>query len=272
MEGTLIPDEPKDADEFQSRRPRVLRGRLQGKVFLIPSFITVVALFCGFFAVLTAIKGHYDQACLGIGLALLLDGMDGRVARRLNATSAFGREIDSLADIVAFGVAPSVLVYLWGFSSLAEDFGILIAFLFVACGATRLARFNVMSASPASGDSQKHFVGLPIPAAAVSLTTVVYFYPTPLANAYSMAMVMGYSVLISILMVSTFSYLSPKRLHLTLANVRQYTLIFSVVVALIWYNSRVLIPLGFLVYVLSGPAWTVWSRGQAQKAGQRSVA
>ena len=134
--------------EDEIRRPRLVKGRLQGKVFLIPSFITAVAIFCGFYALIGAIKGRFDHACLAIGLALLLDALDGRVARRLNATSEFGREIDSLSDIVSFGIAPAILIYQWAFNSLADDFGLLVSFLFVACGASRLARFNVMAAAP----------------------------------------------------------------------------------------------------------------------------
>lgn len=255
-------EQPVEVDEGLGR-PRLVKGRLHGKIFLIPSFITVIAIFCGFYALIAAIKGRFDHACLAIGLALILDALDGRVARRLNATSEFGREIDSLSDIVSFGVAPAILIYQWAFNGLADDFGLLVSFLFVACGASRLARFNVMAAAPLS-EQKKHFVGLPIPAAAVALTTIVYFNPAPLTQWFSVSAVMTYTIATSLLMVSTFTYFSPKYVRLTSGNIRQYIILFSIAVAAVWYNSRVLIPLGFFLYVLSGPVWWVF-RGRAVK-------
>ncbi|MCB0322004.1 MAG: CDP-diacylglycerol--serine O-phosphatidyltransferase, partial [Bdellovibrionales bacterium] len=182
LEEDLVFDE-----ELDSRRPVLLKGpklrdRLQGKTFLIPSFITVVGIFCGFLAAISATRGEFVYACKCIALAILLDGLDGRVARKLNATSAFGREFDSLSDVVAFGVAPAILVYSWGFNRVADEFGLLIAFVFLVCGATRLARFNITSTgelvlrkSAGSG-----FQGLPIPGAAAAIASIVYCFPAPI--------------------------------------------------------------------------------------------
>jgi len=130
-----------------SKGKRFVREKLKGKVFLVPSFITVLSIFCGFLALLSSFQGKFLYAAQCIGIAFILDGLDGRVARRLKATSEFGREFDSLSDLVAFGVAPASLLYSWAFGHIADEFGVLVSFVFVVCGATRLARFNVAAAA-----------------------------------------------------------------------------------------------------------------------------
>ncbi len=227
--------------------PELVRGKLQGN-FLVPSFITVVGIFCGFLAIISAIKGRYDYAAKCIGLAIILDGLDGRVARRLNATSAFGREFDSLSDAIAFGVAPAVLIYLWGFNSVADEFGLLISFLFVACGATRLARFNVTT----SDEPKKHFSGLPIPGAAFALLSIVIVFSEPLQNPVVVAGMLTYTALLGFLMVSTIPFFSIKHLKLSQGNPRRNVALLAFVVALMWYYSRFVLLAVATGYALSG--------------------
>lgn len=249
------PNEP----ELQS-----MTRRFRRKAFLIPAFITVVGIFCGFLAIVSAIKGNFRSATQYIFVAIILDGLDGRVARRLNATSAFGREFDSLSDVIAFGVAPAVLLYCWGFHHLAEDFGVLVSFLFVACGATRLARFNVTTGS----DPGRYFEGMPIPAAAAAVCSVVYFYPRPLDHPYFVSIVMVYTILLSGLMVSTLPFFSIKHVKLTPRNHRLNLFLLSLVVALAWYQRKLVILLLTIAYALSGPFLYFRFRHQGKLRGQ----
>jgi CDP-diacylglycerol---serine O-phosphatidyltransferase len=261
----------KDIDP-EKRKFRLARGartrRLHEKVFLIPSLVTAGAFFCGFLATISIFRGHYEYAVGCIALSFILDGLDGRVARRLNATSPFGRELDSLSDVVAFGVAPALLVYSWGLSRLADEFGVLVAFLFAVCGGARLARFNVNT----SDEPKKHFQGLPIPAAAAALCSLVYFHPVPLDNTFAVAFCVALTLLLAVLMVSSIPYASVKHLKFTSKHARRDMLIFGLAVALLWYHSRLLIFIGLLGYVASGPVLMLINKRRAVEAPPKSEA
>lgn len=239
------------------RGPRYVREKFRGKSFLIPACVTVTGIFCGFLALVSVFKGRFEYATKCIGLAIILDGLDGRVARRLNATSAFGREFDSLADVIAFGVAPAFLVYFWAFNSMFDEFGLLVSFVFVVCGATRLARFNIM-ASGESGQASSSFVGLPIPGAAAAIASVIYCYPEPITNVFAVSFMLGYTLFIGSLMVSTVPYLSVKRVKLTHGNQAILVVLVALTVALTWkYSELVILTLatsyawsGFVVYLV----------------------
>jgi len=239
--------EQSDKPETSFQRPRLVPHRLQNKVFLIPSFVTMVGMFCGFLAIISTFKGNYAYAATAILIAIIVDGLDGRIARSLNATSDFGREFDSLSDLIAFGVAPAVLIFSWGYQTIADEFGILLCFLFVACSATRLARFNI------AGSSSKHFVGLPTPAAAAALVSLAYVYPNALNQGYLVYCLMLYQVTISLLMVSTLQFFSVKHLKLTPGNLRLNFFLVAAVVALTWYDSKKIVLLISTAYAISGP-------------------
>ncbi|RPJ86659.1 MAG: CDP-diacylglycerol--serine O-phosphatidyltransferase, partial [Acidobacteria bacterium] len=129
------------------------KRKLRRSVYLLPSMFTVGNMFAGFFAVVATLNGHYQSAAIAIGIAVVLDGLDGRVARMANATSDFGIQLDSLADVISFGIAPAILLYSWGFTELG-NFARLSAFVFLICGAMRLARFNIQN------KNLKSFMGL----------------------------------------------------------------------------------------------------------------
>ncbi len=154
---------------LKKRRKKKDRRKFRG-TYLIPNLITTGCLFAGFFAIVSSINGRFESAALAILVALVLDGLDGRLARLTQTTSGFGVQYDSLSDLVAFGVAPALLVYLWALQDFGR-FGWVAAFLFVACGALRLARFNVQTGSI----DPRYFNGLPIPAAATFVATGVLF-------------------------------------------------------------------------------------------------
>ena len=153
-------------NDSTARKNRHKRG-----IFLLPNILTTTNIFCGFYALLATMQGDFSQAGIVIVIAMILDSLDGRIARITNTMSKFGAEYDSLADLVTFGVAPSILAYSWALYAYGK-WGWLVTFLFVVCGALRLARFNVQSGIIES----KLFNGLPIPAAASVIATGIMLY------------------------------------------------------------------------------------------------
>lgn len=191
---------------FKKRRKKKDRRKFRG-TFLIPNLITTGCLFAGFFAIVASINGRFESAALAILVALVLDGLDGRLARLTQTTSGFGVQYDSLSDLVSFGVAPALLVYLWALQDFGR-FGWVAAFLFVACGALRLARFNVQTGSI----DPRYFNGLPIPAAATFVATGVLFALnlqdwTHLRYVFVLVTIYG----LSFLMVSNLKFFSFKK-------------------------------------------------------------
>jgi len=245
-----------DSDQ-KSRRFR--RG-----IYVLPTIFTIGTIFCGFYALINAVKGEFDLAAIAIGLAVVFDGMDGRIARLTNSCSEFGVQIDSLADIVTFGVAPSVLAYIWGLKSIATSFppyakhvqqiGWIVSFAFLICGAMRLARFNLQSLRPQSShpSSRKSFVGMPIPAGAGMIAAVIHFTPDPVTDWAAGALWNILVGLLAFLMISTIRYPSFKELDLR--NRRSYVNVYllAMLVALIYLYSQVVLLLLATVYVSSG--------------------
>src|SRR5689334_1529127 len=144
------------------------RANLQSGLSIIPSLFTIGNIFCGCYAIISSLKGNFDNAAVAIGIGGVLDGLDGRIARMTNTASDFGLELDSLADVVTFGVAPAILAFSWGLGSFSgvegdavkhvTQFGWFATFAFVLCGALRLARFNVQSKKPPEASSKRFFV------------------------------------------------------------------------------------------------------------------
>jgi len=195
--------------KFRRKRKKKDRRRFRG-VLLLPNLITTASLFAGFYAIVAGIDGRFLAAAWAIFISLILDGLDGRIARMTHTTTGFGTQYDSLADLVAFGVAPAVLCYLWALKPY-KQFGWIAAFLFVVCGALRLARFNVQVGSM----DPRYFNGLPIPAAAMMVATSIAFYYeigewAPEKHIYILIMI----YLLSFLMVSNVKYFSFKKLEL----------------------------------------------------------
>lgn len=185
-----------------SRKDKFKRG-----IYILPNAFTSLNLFCGFISLVSAIDGRYEYAGFAILIAVIFDSLDGKVARATNTTSEFGIQYDSLADLISFGLAPSMLMYLWILKPMGR-IGWLAAFLYTTCGALRLARFNTMAEETPSA----HFLGLPIPAAAMMIAATILF-----SIKYSMPFDefrLGYLLLIyglSFLMVSSIKYQSFKK-------------------------------------------------------------
>ncbi len=232
----------------EPRRPR--RG-----IYLLPNLFTTAALFGGFFAILAAINGRLEQAVIAIFVAMVLDGMDGRVARLTNTQSAFGAEYDSLSDMVAFGLAPSLVIYLWGLQPLGKV-GWLAAFVYTAGAALRLARFNTQIASA----DKRWFQGLPSPAAAAVVAGFVW---VAIGQQQFSAETLAWPAAVltlsaGLLMVSNARYNSFKEF-----DPRNRVPFVTLVVIMLGFGVFVLHPpivlfLSFLVYVISGPLLTLW--------------
>lgn len=225
-------------------------------VYLIPNLITTLSLFSGFVSVLASTQGRFKLAIGCIFLSALLDGLDGRIARLLNAQSAFGEQFDSLTDMLAFGVAPAMLVYSWALVPL-QRIGIAAAFVFTACAAFRLARFNVQIGVV----DKKYFIGLASPLAAILLTSLVMVgidRPTwfDVSDISMQVFVAIYSIVAGLLMVSNTRYYSFKEFD----KKRVPFMVLPVLVFLLGVVSYD-IPLGVLalaiIYVLSG-VWTTF--------------
>lgn len=225
-------------------------------VYILPNLFTTASLFLGFLGMIWAIEGRFEYTALCILGSCLFDGLDGKVARLTNTTSEFGVQFDSLADLVAFGATPGLLMYQWQLSEFGT-LGLMASFLLVACGALRLARFNVQSAVT----SKKFFIGLPIPAQASTLATLVLFAPhlpepwqadvLPVAS-----LVLVY--VLSFLMVSTMRYASFKEYGFIKAH--PFSSMVTVILLFVMVASRpkMLGFVFFMVYILSGPIYTLF--------------
>jgi len=241
-----------DADEQNGeargiRRPRFpdQRRRLRRGVYLLPSSLTLGNMFCGYACIVHATRGDFDLAAPFLGIAVVLDALDGRIARLTKTSSAFGLEFDSLADVISFGIAPAILTYLWGLSSLGR-LGWAASFLFVTGAAARLARFNIQS-----GTDRRYFVGLPAPAAAAVLASTVYAYPDGLRLYHAAIPALLLMLVPSFLMVSRFRFRSFKNLDLLAP--RPYTvliLLAAVLVAISTHPRWLLVVLAY-GYLLS---------------------
>ena len=229
--------------------------RLYKRRFILPNAVTVGNMFCGFLTIVYATSGRFDKAIVAIALGILLDGFDGKVARKLNATSKFGMEFDSLSDVISFGVAPAVLIYNWCFRVSADEFGVLVTFIYLMGTASRLARFNV--AVP----DLKHFTGLPSPAAAGAVAALVYLDPFPGGGLWMTSLGAATMLLLSYLMVSRIPYTSIKVIQMHHMPLRG-RLAIGLMIALIWYRSQ----WGFFLlaagYAASGPLMLLWKRGK----------
>jgi CDP-diacylglycerol--serine O-phosphatidyltransferase len=227
-----------------------LRQRIRGRgIFLLPSLLTTGNLFCGFFALLLTAQQRYVEATLAIFVAMVMDALDGRVARLMRVTSQFGVEYDSLADVISFGVAPAFLVYSFALHDLGRPawFG---AFLFVICGALRLARFNVQTGTT----DRRYFIGLPIPAAAaVVAATVLLLGGRAPGRAVAVALAAG-TYVVALLMVSTFRYWSFKEIDVARRWPLQTLLVVVLAVMIVATNPEWFLFALFAGYALSGPA------------------
>jgi CDP-diacylglycerol--serine O-phosphatidyltransferase len=269
---------------------------LRRGLYILPSLFTSGNIAAGYYAITQSLQGsvqeprHFDYAALAIGFAIPFDAIDGRIARMTKTTSEFGKELDSLADVITFGVAPSLLAYTWGFQTLPRamdpglrhyvvQWGAFVCFLFLLCGAGRLARFNI-SVTPVPTNpgrpGRKYFVGMPIPAAAGVIAAVVHFFlGTPVPNWRVAIMWMVLVLLIGLLMVSTWRFWSGKEIDLSDRHPFQRIVLMGLAIyATVAFSQYVLLALA-AVYTFSGifaRAAYSWQRRHRRMATAEGVA
>jgi len=284
-----------DLEHERSNPPR--RGLRKG-LYLLPSAFTAANIGMGFFSVMASLRGfqllagtapdiaaaasHFDSAAIAIGWALLFDMVDGRIARMTKTTTEIGIQLDSIADVVTFGLAPAILAYVWGYGvSLTEGSDLhrlawFLSFMYLMCGAFRLARFNVQASRPrilAEGTvktDKKSYVGLPIPVAGGLIAALVHFSPAPLiyfgperARIYSGLLMLLVGTL-SVMMVSTLRFSSFKTVGTSVRSMRTIILALAVGMLIFLYSQYVLLGI-VLMYILYGLLSRVvsvfWRRG-----------
>ena len=259
------------------------RARIRRGMFILPSFFTALNIGAGYFAITQSIEAasnsaqtngaqmHLDWAAIAILLAIPFDSLDGRIARMTNTASDFGRELDSLADVITFGVAPSLLAFVWGFHFLPDTInselrhhllqaGVFLCFLYLIAGASRLARFNISHdpkpRNPGRPD-RKYFVGMPIPAAAGLLAATVHFFYGIPVQAWWVAIPWLILVgTVGFLMVSTWRFWSGKEIDLSRAHPFRLLLVMAIVLYIMIRFSQVMLFVLALIYMFSG----IWAR------------
>ena len=283
------------ADDLEERPNPPRRGVKKG-LYLIPSAFTAGNIGMGFYSVMSSLRGfqllgsaapdiarateHFDHAAIAIGFALLFDTIDGRIARLTKTTTEIGVQLDSIADVVTFGVAPAVLAYVWGYGSTLTEgtdlhrFAFFLSFMYLICGAFRLARFNVQASRPrvlAEGTikvAKKSFVGMPIPVAGGMIAALVHFSPVPLiyfgtdrARIYS-ALLMVLVGFLSLMMVSTWRFSSFKTVGTSSRSMRPIILALSVLLLIILYSQYVLLAIvvGYILYGLLSRMFGIFFR------------
>ncbi len=215
--------------------------------YLLPNFLTASSIFVGVLSLIEGSKGHFTQSAWLILLALLFDGLDGRVARLTHTTSRFGVEFDSLADIISFGIAPAMLLYFY-VGQYHGRFGILLSALYVIFGAVRLARFNVTTAQ----NDPNVFIGLPIPTAAIALATSLLFFEEYHLHSWSIILLIV-SLPIALLMVSNIRYPSFKTVQLDRPIVNKVLILLLLIASLLYLFSAEGLTLLVWGYILYGP-------------------
>lgn len=222
-------------------------------IYILPNLLTCISLFSGFYAIVASVNMKFTHAAYAIFVSGIFDMLDGRVARLTGSTSRFGVEFDSLSDVIAFGVAPGLLVYMWALKGYGR-FGWLAAFLFVACGALRLARFNVQ----VDNAQKKNFLGLPIPAAATMIAGSVLFYawlgyPDGIKTVFMPILI----YILALLMVSDIRYYSFKDMSFFKGRPFRSTVAAILFLVIIFIEPEVTLFIVTSLYVLSGPIYTL---------------
>jgi CDP-diacylglycerol--serine O-phosphatidyltransferase len=252
------------------------KHRFRKGIYIVPSLFTAANIFLGFYALMQAMQGtaaeawRFDHAAKAIGFAVLFDSLDGFIARMTKTSSDFGRELDSLADVITFGVAPSFLAFLWGFHVLPPmsypdwranlvQIGFIFCFVFLIAGACRLARFNIQvnpqPSNPGRPD-RRYFVGMPIPAAAGLLASVIHLNRgRPLTTWWMATIWLGLIIASSYLMVSTWRFFSTKGLKLNTQHPARLLMFIAALMSGIWYFSRWVLFALAMLYMGAGILW-----------------
>jgi CDP-diacylglycerol---serine O-phosphatidyltransferase len=246
------------------KSPDPVRARPRNKgIFLLPNLFTTAVLFSGFYAIVAATDGNFDRAGIAVFIAMVCDGLDGRIARWTGTQSDFGKEYDSLSDMVAFGIGPAVVAYQWGVFRISEygalwgRLGWLATFFYAVCAALRLARFNARAASA----DKKYFEGLPSPSAAAVLAGFVWMLADAhLEGLYALILAFVVAITAGSLMVSRFAYLSGKDFDENKRIPFAFMMLIPVGFIIVGLSPAEMLFGLFGIYALSGPAVWAWRR------------
>lgn len=241
---------------MKNMKPEKTASPRRRGIYLLPNLFTTGALFAGFYAITSAMGGRYETAAVAIFAAMILDGLDGRVARLTNTQSKFGVEYDSLSDMISFGAAPALVMYLWAFSSLGK-LGLFASFVHMAGGALRLARFNAQVET----DDKRYFQGLPSPAAAAILAgfiwlSIEYDYDVDTLKYFALVL----TTATGLLMVSNFRYFSFKGIDWRGKVPFVVAIAVMLAVAFVMAQPQTMLFLLALIYAISGPVFTLVMR------------
>lgn len=233
----------------------VVRKRRKG-IYILPNLFTLAALFGGFYAIVMAMNGRFDQAAVGVFCAMVLDSLDGRVARMTNTQSAFGEQMDSLSDMVSFGAAPALIAYVWGLTSLGR-WGWIGAFVYCACAALRLARFNVNTAVV----DKRFFQGLPSPAAAALVAGFIYLMNDAAIDSFGVRWItFGLMLFAGLTMVTNLPFYSFKDLSMKRSVPFAVIVLVALGIAVINIHPPTVMFALFVMYGLSGYAVYGWRK------------
>jgi CDP-diacylglycerol--serine O-phosphatidyltransferase len=242
--------------DYQQERA-LLKNRIRRRgIYLLPNLFTTAALFAGFYSIVQAMNGRFDQAAIGIFVAMVLDGLDGRVARLTKTQSAFGAEYDSLSDMVCFGAAPALVVYEWALLGMGK-WGWGAAFLYCVCAALRLARFNTMLEVA----DKRYFQGLPSPAAAALVAGFVWILDDAAINPETPGirwLAWAVTVFAGLTMVSNFKYYSFKTINLRRSVSFVVVFLIALFFVLVSQYPAIVLFAGFVAYAFSGYFWSAW--------------
>jgi CDP-diacylglycerol--serine O-phosphatidyltransferase len=244
--------------------------RFKRGVYLLPSLFTVANLFCGYASLIHATRTDFDTAALFIGVAMILDVLDGFFARLTNSSTAFGVQLDSLADVVSFGLAPAILAFTWGLWPL-KRLGWAAGFIYVAAAAMRLARFNIQTATVTD---KRYFVGMPTPPAAAVIASTVYLYPTGLEDPQAALPALAIVLVPAFLMVSTIRFRSIKAIDMGWRRSYLGLFLAAVAIALIASQPRIALVVLAYTYLLSafiGMAYSRMRRRHSDRTDQRPM-
>ena len=266
---------PPPMRRWEDQLPPEQKTRMRKGMYILPSLFTAANIGAGYFALAHTMRGSqtdardFDIAALAIGIAVVADGLDGRIARMTNTTSEFGREFDSLADVITFGVAPAILAFVWGFRWLwladlgasafparVVQLGLIASFIFLVAGASRLARFNIQANPKPSNPGRpgrKYFVGMPIPAGAGVIAATVHLKGGEPINFWWLALIwMAVILSVSYLMVSTWRFYSFKDLNLRSRHPFWVIILIALVISSVFFFSRYVLFIVAISYMLSG--------------------
>jgi CDP-diacylglycerol--serine O-phosphatidyltransferase len=244
------------------RRSDAQARRFRRGAYVLPSMFTIANMFCGYACIVHAMRGEFATAAPFIGFAMVLDMLDGRIARMTGTASDFGIELDSLADVISFGMAPAILSFTWGLQSLGRV-GWAAGFLFVAAAALRLARFNIQAGS----QDKRYFVGMPSPAAAAVPAATVFAYPEGVTAPPQALLVVVMVVLPALLMVSTIRFRSFKTFDLQSRRSYSALLLIAVGLALVAAQPEYLFVMMAYGYLISAFVELVWTRARRRPGG-----